>query len=76
MLELDGIATLKKIRQLETQYGVTEHARSKVIMTSANTDKDVILKAAQADCTSYMIKPIDKTRLYNEIHKHGFDIPE
>jgi len=73
---LDGISTLKKIRQLETQHGVKEHAKSKVIMTSANTDKVVILKAAQAGCTSYMIKPIDKKRLYNEIRKHGFDTQE
>ena len=43
-------------------------------MTSANIDKDIILKAARAGCTSYMIKPIDKTRLYNEIRKHGFEI--
>ena len=73
---LDGISTLKKIRQLEAQYGEKEHAKSKVIMTSANTDKDTILKAAQAGCTSYMIKPIDKKRLYNEIRKHGFDTSE
>jgi two-component system, chemotaxis family, chemotaxis protein CheY len=73
---LDGISTLKKIRQLEAQHGVKEHAKSKVIMTSANTDKDTILKAAQAGCTSYMIKPIDKKRLYNEIRKHGFDTLE
>ena len=73
---LDGISTLKKIRQLETRHGVKERAKSKVIMTSANTDKDVILKAAQAGCTSYMIKPIDKKRLYNEIRKHGFATPE
>ena len=73
---LDGISILKKIRQLENQHGVKEHDNSKVIMTSANTDKDVILKAAQAGCTSYMIKPIDKKRLYNEIRKHGFNTPE
>lgn len=73
---LDGISTLKKIRQLETQNGVNEHANSKVIMTSAIVDKDIILKAARAGCTSYMIKPIDKARLYDEIRKHGFDVPE
>ena len=76
MPELDGITTLKKIRQLETQHEVNEYAKSKVIMTSANTEKDVILKSAQAGCTSYMIKPIDKVRLYNEIRKHGFTISE
>lgn len=75
MPELDGIVILKKIRQLESQYGLNEHARSKVIITSENTDKDVILKAARSGSTSYMIKPIDKTRLYNEIHKNGVDIP-
>jgi len=74
--ELDGITTLKKIRQLETQHGVNDYAKSKVIMISANIDKDIILKAARAGCTSYMIKPIDKTRLYNEIRKHGFNVPE
>ena len=74
--ELDGITALKKIREVETQYGLNEHTRSKIIMTSSHTDKNVILKADRSGCTSYMIKPIDKTRLYNEIRKHGIVIPE
>jgi response regulator of citrate/malate metabolism len=45
-------------------------------MISSHTDKNVILKSDQSGCTSYMIKPIDKTHLYNEIRKHGIDIPE
>jgi len=76
MPEFDGIVTLKKIRQLESQYGLNEHARSKVIINSENTDKDVILKAARVGCSGYLINPIDKNRLYNEIRKHGFDISE
>jgi response regulator of citrate/malate metabolism len=55
---------------------LNEDLRSKVIMTSSNTDKDIILKAAHSDCTGSLIKPIDKTRLYNAIRKHGFDIPD
>jgi two-component system chemotaxis response regulator CheY len=74
--ELDGITALKKIRELETQYGLNEHTRSKIIMISSHTDKNIILKADRSGCTSYMIKPIDKTRLYNEIRKQGVDIPE
>ena len=74
--ELDGIETLEKIRQLETRYEVREDAKAKVIMTSANTDKDVILKSARAGCTSYLIKPIDQARLYNEIRTHGLNVPE
>jgi two-component system chemotaxis response regulator CheY len=76
MPKLDGITILKKIRQLETQNKVNEHANAKIIMTSAIVDKDIILKTARAGCTSYMIKPIDRTRLYDEIRKHGFDVPE
>ncbi len=56
MPEIDGIDDLKKIRQLETQYEVREYAKSKVIVTSANTDKDIILKSARAGCTSYYDK--------------------
>jgi two-component system, chemotaxis family, chemotaxis protein CheY len=74
--ELDGITALKKIRALETQYGLNEHTRSKIIMISYHTDKNVILKADRSGCTSYMIKPIDKTRLYNGICKHSIHIPE
>ena len=74
MTTLDGISVLKKIRLLENQHRLNGHSRSKIIMTSANTDRDLILNAAQSGCTSCMIKPIDRTRLYNEIRKHGFDI--
>lgn len=74
--ELDGITVLKKIRQFESQHGIDKHTKSKIIMTSANTDKDIILKAARSGCTAYIIKPIDKTRLYKEIRRHGFDIHE
>lgn len=76
MPHLDGISVLKKIRQLETHQGLNGHEKSKIIMTSANPDRDLILDAARSGCTSYIIKPIDKIRLYNEIRKHGFDIPE
>jgi two-component system, chemotaxis family, chemotaxis protein CheY len=74
--EHDGILTLKKIRQLEALHGMNGDNRSKIIVTSSSTERDIILKAFQADCTAYIIKPIDKTRLYNEMRKHGFSIPE
>jgi len=74
--ELEGIEILKKIRQLECRQGLSEKVMSKIIMTSISSDKNIILKAARADCDGYIIKPIDKTRLYNEIHKLGFNFPE
>lgn len=76
MPEVDGIMTLKKIRQLEPQKGVNPEKRSKIIMTSAVSDKKYVVAAIQANCNGFLVKPIDKTRLFDGIRKLGFDIPE
>ena len=76
MPEVDGIMALKKIRQLEAQKGLNPETRSKIIMTTAVSDKNYVLSAAQADCDGYLVKPIKKDRLFDEIRKHGFDIPK
>jgi len=76
MPEVDGIMALKKIRQLESQKGVDPEKRSKIIMTSAVSDKKYVVASVQANCNGFLVKPIDKGRLFDEIRKHGFDIPE
>ncbi len=76
MPELDGIMTLKKIRQMEVEKGLNPETRSKIIMTSAVSDKNYVLAAVQANCNGFLVKPIEKDRLFDEIRKHGFDVPE
>jgi two-component system chemotaxis response regulator CheY len=76
MPEVDGIMTLKKIRQLEAQKGVNPEKLSKIIMTSGVSDKKYVVAAVQANCNGFLVKPIDKDRLFDEIRKLGFDIPE
>lgn len=76
MPELDGIMTLKKIRQFEAEKGLTPENRSKIFMTTAVSDKSHVLASVQANCDGFLVKPIDKNRLFDEIRKHGFDIPE
>ena len=76
MPEVDGIMALKKIRQLEAQKELNPEARSKIIMITALSDKSHVLAAAQANCDGFLVKPIIKDRLFDEIRKHGFDIPE
>jgi len=76
MPEVDGIMVLKKIRQLEAQKGIDPEKRSKIIMTSAVSDKKYVVAAVQANCNGFLVKPIDKGRLFDELRKHGFDIPE
>ncbi|MDH4205345.1 MAG: response regulator [Desulfobacteraceae bacterium] len=72
----DGIVALKKIRQLEAQKGLSPEKKSKIIMTTAVSDKSYVLAAAQANCDGFLVKPINKDRLFDEIRKHGFDIPQ
>ena len=72
----DGIMALKKIRQLEAQKGLSPEKRSKIIMTTAVSDKSYVLAAVQANCDGFLVKPINKERLFDEIRKHGFDIPQ
>jgi len=76
MPEVDGIMVLKKIRQLEAQKGLNPETRSKIIMTTALSEKSHVLAAAQANCNGFLVKPIDRARLFDEIRKLGFDIPE
>ncbi|MGD2029751.1 MAG: response regulator [Desulfobacterales bacterium] len=76
MPEVDGIMALKKIRQLEAQKGLNPETRSKIIMTTAVSDKNYVVAAAQANCDGFLVKPITKDRLFDEIRKHGLDITE
>ena len=76
MPQVDGIMALKKIRQLEAQKGLSPETRSKIIMITALSDKNHVMAAAQANCDGFLVKPIEKKRLLDEIRKHGFDIPE
>jgi len=76
MPQVDGIMALKKIRQLEAPKGLSPETRSKIIMITALSDKNHVMAAAQANCDGFLVKPIEKKRLLDEIRKHGFDIPE
>ena len=75
MPEVDGIMVLKKIRQLEAQLGLNPETRSKIIMTSAVSDKKYVVAAVQANCSSFLVKPIDQARLFDELRKLGLNIP-
>ena len=76
MPEVDGIMVLKKIRQLEAQKGLGPEKRSNIIMTTALSDKGHVLAAAEANCDGFLVKPIEKDRLFDELRKHGFEILE
>jgi two-component system chemotaxis response regulator CheY len=68
MPETDGIQALKQIR--------SQKNNSKVIMTTALSDKGRVVAAAHATCDAYIIKPVTKSRLFTELRKLGFEVAE
>lgn len=76
MPEVDGISALHSIRQLESKQGISHEARSKIVMTTATSDRQHIEEAKSEGCDGFLVKPISKERLFGELRKLGFDIPE
>jgi two-component system, chemotaxis family, chemotaxis protein CheY len=72
MPKMDGHEALKRLRELEREMGVKPTAEAKVIMTSVLEDpKNVIEAYYGGAATSYLIKPIDREKLEEELGRLG-----
>jgi two-component system chemotaxis response regulator CheY len=56
---------------MEEDKGIPAEEGVKVIMTTAMNDADVIMDSFNARCDSYMVKPIRKEKLFEEIENLG-----
>jgi two-component system chemotaxis response regulator CheY len=72
MPEVNGIDVLKTIRNMEEQRGIAPDKGVKVIMTTAMNDADVIMESFNARCDGYIVKPVRKEKLFEEIENLGF----
>lgn len=71
MPELSGIDVLRTIRKMEQDRGITPDKGAKVIMTTAANDADIIMESFDARCDGYIVKPIRKETLFEEIQNLG-----
>jgi two-component system, chemotaxis family, chemotaxis protein CheY len=72
MPKMDGHEALKRLRELEREMGVKSSEEVKVIMTSVLEDpKNVIEAYYGGAATSYLIKPIDREKLEEELTRLG-----
>lgn len=70
MPEVDGIAALGKIRKFEKDNGIAKPA--KAIMTTALDDaKTVIRSFHDVEASAYIVKPVVREKLYDELEKLG-----
>ncbi|MCP4109393.1 MAG: response regulator [Desulfobacteraceae bacterium] len=71
MPNVDGHQALKKIRETEKELGVRGYSEVKVIMVTALGDPKTVIGAYKEGATSFIVKPIEKQKLINEIRNLG-----
>jgi two-component system chemotaxis response regulator CheY len=77
MPNMDGQEALQEIREIEEELGVPEADKVKVIMISALDDSKELHDAFfLGDATSYLVKPIRKKTLIDEVRNLGLPIQE
>ena len=76
MPEMDGHATLKAFRDMEGEYNLDEADAVRVIMTTSLADLENVQQAIEKRCDSYLVKPIQKDRLLQELQNFQLIDPE
>ena len=71
MPKVDGVATLKAMRDLEKQKGIPPEKKAKVIIISALDDKEFVKKAFEVGCDGFASKPISTEQLGENLKKLG-----
>ena len=68
---MDGQNVLSVIRTKESHMRITHRQSAKIIMISALQDRGNIIQAFKTGCESYLVKPVEKEKLVEEIRKLG-----
>ncbi|QTA87239.1 response regulator [Desulfonema magnum] len=72
MPNVDGLEALKQIREMEKKLGIRGSKEVDVLMVTALDDPKTVVKAFyKAGATAYIVKPIQKAKLLEEIGALG-----
>lgn len=71
MPEMDGHQTLRTLRGLEEERGILGLDGVKVIMTTALRDSENVFHAFREGCEAYVVKPVRKRHLFEEMFRLG-----
>lgn len=72
MPEMDGHEVLKAIRASERDLGVKPQDEVRIVMTTAlGSPRDVFEAFYQGGCTAYLVKPIEKKKLVQQLRALG-----
>jgi two-component system chemotaxis response regulator CheY len=68
---MDGQEVLKRIRRMEEEKGIKSTFGAKIIMVTALGDIKNVSKAYGNLCDAYLVKPVEKAKLLEEIRRLG-----
>jgi two-component system chemotaxis response regulator CheY len=71
MPEMDGQQALVKIRELESQHGITGLEGAKIIMTTALADSKSLMSAFRGQCEAYIVKPVTREKIVEQFRNLG-----
>lgn len=75
MPEMDGMEALQTIRRLEFKHYKPGSMSTKIIMVTAKGQAKDVMSAFHSGCEAYIIKPISKDKLFEQIGELGLSIP-
>jgi two-component system chemotaxis response regulator CheY len=67
----DGLTVLREIRIIEAGMGISGLKGVKVIMTTAINEPRTIMEAFQERCEAYLVKPVNRTKLVDNLKALG-----
>ncbi|MGD0734883.1 MAG: response regulator [Terracidiphilus sp.] len=71
MPKMSGVEAVNEIRRLETEDGVLSSNGVKILMVTSVEDPKEVVGSFQALCDAYLVKPIKKSSLLEEIRRMG-----
>lgn len=72
---MSGQEALTVIRQIEADHGLGAGKGARVIMTTSLEDRDTVDQAYQASADGYVVKPIEKQKLFKVLGELGLTVP-
>lgn len=70
--ELDGAACLRCMRAIERGFDRIGSSGTKILMTTSMDTPESILSAFRNQCEGYLVKPITRKRLNDQLISLGF----
>jgi two-component system chemotaxis response regulator CheY len=68
---MDGVEAVRQIREAEAGNGVPWSNRVKIIMETSVDDLKNVMRSFHELCDAYLVKPIKKASLLEEMRKMG-----